>query len=401
MALVIADRVRETSTTTGTGDIVLGGAVAGFISFSSVMANTDTTYYGIVGGNSWEVGVGTYSTANNSISRTVVLSSSNGGSLVSFGSGTKNVFLTQPSERAVYVNGNTVVAANSATVPNSLLANSSVTFNGVTVALGGSGTITSSPTYPLVNASLSGTTVISGTANISATTTLSGTNNLTGTNTLTGTTTVTSATINGTTTLAGTITGTPTIASSSSLATQLATVNLGTFAITSTFPTNGASGTGSVATVTWATALAFAPAIGSNVIINGMTPIGYNGTYTVTASTTTSVSFASATSGGVSVQGTVQLTDWAPVYSQTFSVAVSSTLWSTAGYVTGTAYGGAQPIVYAGNAGASINALGDELEMDGLVVSAALGTTPNINVYVATTNGGPVVGPRQIALKLY
>jgi len=153
MALVIADRVRETSTTTGTGDIVLGGAPAGFISFSSVMANTDTTYYGIVGGNSWEVGVGTYSSVTNSLSRTVVLASSNGGSLVSFGSGTKNVFLTQPSERAVYVNGNTVVAANGATVPNSLLANSSITINGVTIPLGGSST-TVPPAYPLVGATL-------------------------------------------------------------------------------------------------------------------------------------------------------------------------------------------------------------------------------------------------------
>jgi hypothetical protein len=153
MALVIADRVRETSTTTGTGDIVLGGASAGFVPFSSVMANTDTTYYGIVGGNSWEVGVGTYSTATNSISRTVVLSSSNGGSLVSFGSGTKAVFLTQPSERAVYVNGSSVVAANGATVPNSLLANSSITINGVTIPLGGSST-TVPPAYPLVGATL-------------------------------------------------------------------------------------------------------------------------------------------------------------------------------------------------------------------------------------------------------
>jgi hypothetical protein len=153
MALVIADRVRETSTTTGTGDIVLGGAVAGFVSFSSVLANTDTTYYGIVGGNSWEVGVGTYSTATNSLSRTVVLASSNGGSLVSFGSGTKAVFLTQPSERAVYVNGSSVAAANNATVPNSLLANSSITINGVTIALGGAST-TVPPAYPLVGATL-------------------------------------------------------------------------------------------------------------------------------------------------------------------------------------------------------------------------------------------------------
>jgi hypothetical protein len=123
------------------------------VSFSSVLANTDTTYYGIVGGNFWEVGVGTYSTATNSISRTVVLSSSNGGSLVSFGSGTKAVFLTQPSERAVYVNGSSVVAANNATVPNSLLANSSITINGVTIALGGAST-TVPPAYPLVGATL-------------------------------------------------------------------------------------------------------------------------------------------------------------------------------------------------------------------------------------------------------
>ena len=158
MALVIADRVRETTTTTGTGDIVLGGAVAGFVPFSSVLANTDTTYYGMVGGNAWEVGVGTYSTATNSLSRTVILASSNGGTIVSFGSGTKAVFLTQPTERAVYVNGNTVVAANNATIPNTLLANSSITINGVTIPLGGSSSAVP-PAYPLVNPTLEGATL--------------------------------------------------------------------------------------------------------------------------------------------------------------------------------------------------------------------------------------------------
>ena len=88
------------------------------------------------------------------------------------------------------------------------------------------------------------------------------------------------------------------------------------------------------------------------------------------------------------------------MYSQSFAVAISSTLWSAASVVTGTAYGLAQPIVYPGNAGAAIDALGDELEMDNLVVAASLGSTPNVNVYVSTVNGGPVVGPRQIALKL-
>ena len=314
MALIIKDRVQETTTTTGTGAVSLGGAVSNFVAFSTVMANADTTYYAIISSTDWEVGLGTYATSGNTLTRTTVYASSNAGAAVNFAAGTKYVYIDAAADRILMKDANNTIA---------------------------------SPTF------------------------------------------------------SGVLAGTPSVSTSSSLASQIVTVNLGNFANNYTFPTNGASGTGSVATVTWAYALAVAPAIGSQVTVSGMTPTGYNGTYTVTASTTTSVSFASATSGSVSVQGTIFLTDWAPVFSQTFSVAVSSTLWSAAGYVTGSAYGAAQPIVYAGNAGASINALGDELEMDGLVVSAALGTTPNINVYVATTNGGPVVGPRQIALKLY
>jgi len=314
MALIIKDRVQETTTTTGTGAVSLGGAVTNFVAFSSVMANADTTYYAIISATDWEVGLATYATSGNTLTRTTVYASSNAGAAVNFAAGTKYVYIDALADRTLFKDANNTIA---------------------------------SPTF------------------------------------------------------SGTIAGTPSVSTSSSLASQIVTVNLGAFANTYTSPTNGASGTGSVATVTWLTALAVAPAIGSRVTVVGMTPIGYNGIYTVTASTTTSVSFANATSGGVSVQGTIFLTDWAPVFSQTFSVAVSSTLWSAAGYVTASAYGAAQPIVFAGNAGASINALGDELEMDGLVVSAALDTTPNINVYVATTNGGPVVGPRQIALKLY
>jgi hypothetical protein len=155
--------------------------------------------------------------------------------------------------------------------------------------------------------------------------------------------------------------------------------------------------------VTWATAIT-PPAIGSQITIANMLPAGYNGTYTVTASTSTSASYTNATTGGVSQQGTVQLTNWAPVYSQSFSVSIGSTLWDTVtaggNYITGSAYGGAQSIVYPGNPYTEL-AYGDELEMDGLVVSASLAATPNVNVYVSTTNGGPVVGPRQIALKLY
>jgi hypothetical protein len=104
MALVIADRVRETTTVTGTSSATLLGAVTGYQSFS-VIGNTNTTYYTIAdqGGANWEVGIGTYSTTGPTLARTTVLASSNGGSLVNFTAGTKDVFVTYPSEKAVYL----------------------------------------------------------------------------------------------------------------------------------------------------------------------------------------------------------------------------------------------------------------------------------------------------------
>ena len=101
MALVVKDRVQETSTTTGTGTITLAGAVSGFQSFS-VIGNANTTYYAIVGGAEFEVGLGTYTLSGTTLSRTTVLESSNSGSLVNFSAGTKNVFVTYPAEEAVY-----------------------------------------------------------------------------------------------------------------------------------------------------------------------------------------------------------------------------------------------------------------------------------------------------------
>ena len=105
MAFVLADRVRETTTSTGTGAITLGGAYTGFQTFSAAIGNANSTYYTIanVVSGEWEVGIGTYTSAGNTFSRTTVLSSSNSGSLVNFTSGTKDVFVTQPAERAVYV----------------------------------------------------------------------------------------------------------------------------------------------------------------------------------------------------------------------------------------------------------------------------------------------------------
>jgi len=103
MAFVIKDRVRETTATTGTGTVTLAGAVSGYQAFSAI-GNGNTTYYCIAGQgtNEWEVGIGTYTSAGTTLSRTTVLSSSNSGSLVPFSAGTKDVFVTQPASRAVF-----------------------------------------------------------------------------------------------------------------------------------------------------------------------------------------------------------------------------------------------------------------------------------------------------------
>ena len=101
MPLVVKDRVQEVSTTTGTGTFTLAGAVSGFQSFS-VIGNGNTTYYAIVLGSEWEVGLGTYTSSGTTLSRDTVLESSNGGTKVNFSAGTKNVFVTYPAEEAVY-----------------------------------------------------------------------------------------------------------------------------------------------------------------------------------------------------------------------------------------------------------------------------------------------------------
>jgi hypothetical protein len=104
MALVLADRVKETTTTAGTGTITLDGAATGFQSFA-VIGNATTTYYTIAGqtSNEWEVGIGTYTSSGTLLARTTVLSNSSGTqpSALSFSAGTKDVFVTYPAEYAV------------------------------------------------------------------------------------------------------------------------------------------------------------------------------------------------------------------------------------------------------------------------------------------------------------
>jgi hypothetical protein len=116
MALVVKDRVQETTTTTGTGTVTLAGAVTGFQSFS-VIGNGNTTYYSIAGGSEWELGIGTYTSSGTTLSRDTVLESSNSGSLVNFSAGTKTVFCTYPAERSMYVDGTTITPATTATLP--------------------------------------------------------------------------------------------------------------------------------------------------------------------------------------------------------------------------------------------------------------------------------------------
>jgi hypothetical protein len=115
MPLVLADRVKETSTTTGNGTFTLAGASTGFQSFA-VVGNNNTTYYTIhnPGTNEWEVGIGTYTSANTTIARTTILASSNSNNAVNFSAGTKDVFVTYPSEYAVVLNdAQTFTAAQS------------------------------------------------------------------------------------------------------------------------------------------------------------------------------------------------------------------------------------------------------------------------------------------------
>ena len=116
MALVLNDRVKETSTTTGTGTITLSGtAVQGFQTFQTGIGNGNTVYYTIEadGGADFEVGHGTYTQSGQTLSRTTVYTSSNSNSLVNFGAGTKNVFVTQPAGQAVFKTfGNNVELAD-------------------------------------------------------------------------------------------------------------------------------------------------------------------------------------------------------------------------------------------------------------------------------------------------
>jgi hypothetical protein len=143
MALVVKDRVKSSTTTTGTGTITLGAAAAGFQAFS-VIGDGNTTYYTIVDtvNGTWEVGIGTYTSSGTTLSRDTVLESSNSGSLVNFASGSKDVFVAYPAERAViggmgYIeNSATISQSSTINAGNNAVSSGPVTINsGITVTV--------------------------------------------------------------------------------------------------------------------------------------------------------------------------------------------------------------------------------------------------------------------------
>lgn len=140
MALVLKDRVKETTATTGTGTVTLAGASTGYQSFSAI-GDGNSTYYTIAGqtGSEWEVGIGTYTASGTTLSRTTVLASSNSGSAVNFSAGTKDVFVTYPAGRSVNLDsGATEARAPQFNATNGLIVNSMTVASNYTVASGDS-----------------------------------------------------------------------------------------------------------------------------------------------------------------------------------------------------------------------------------------------------------------------
>ena len=124
MALVLNDRVKETSTTTGTGTLDLAGASTGFVTFVAGIGNSNTTYYAIhnQGTAEWEVGLGTVTDATpDTLARTTVISNSSGNtSKISFSSGTKDVFCTFPASKTMdmtLTTGGDILYASAANTP--------------------------------------------------------------------------------------------------------------------------------------------------------------------------------------------------------------------------------------------------------------------------------------------
>ena len=127
MALIVADRVKQYTNTTGTDPYTFSGSVDGFQDFSDVSSDGDTLYYSVSDDINWEVGLGTYASAGGTLTRTTIFSSSNANSAVNWGVGTKTIFVTYPADKAVIQD-----ASGNVDVPNNLTVGGTV--DGIDIA---------------------------------------------------------------------------------------------------------------------------------------------------------------------------------------------------------------------------------------------------------------------------
>ena len=120
MALKFGDRIKETTSTSGVSDISLGGAVATFAAFSTILSNGDSTYYTLVDGSNWEIGYGVYASSGNTLSRTNanVLQSTNSDNRISLTGDGAEIFITLPADKVIALNNSNEMVIDGVTYLN-------------------------------------------------------------------------------------------------------------------------------------------------------------------------------------------------------------------------------------------------------------------------------------------
>jgi hypothetical protein len=367
MALILKDRVQETTTTTGTGTLTLGGAVTGYQAFTAI-GNANTTYYAIYapGGTEWEVGIGTYTASGTTLSRDTVLASSNSGSLVNFSAGSKNVWCDYPAGKAAFQDASGVVTAPTFTASTSVITPIVQATNSAGLSLKNSGGTTqmSMGAGGGDNLAINVSTNLNGTnAQIDISPTGTGHVHIkpTGTNSVeiapTSVGTINNMTIGATTAVAGSftdlsVTGTTSFDGSQGTAGQVLT----------------SAGTG--ATPTWTT-----PTTGTVTSVTGTSPVVSSG------GTTPAISMPAATT---SVSGYLTSTDW-----NTFNNKGSGTVTSVSATAPITSSGGATPDIAMPAATGSVNGYltsTDWTTFNGKQATLVSGTN------IKTINGSSVLG---------